>query len=371
MNHKIERIQVSAACTPLTLKFKFDAGTSRGVLREKHNYLLHVRSLSYPNWVGIGEAGPLVGLSLDDRMDFKECLRQVCDSLGQVTFSTDPETLMAEVADLVDERLPSIRFALETALLDLIHGGKRRILPNSFYDEHIPIPINGLVWMGTEDFMQRQIDEKIAAGFSCIKMKIGAIDFDTEYALLKKVRQRYGSKEITLRVDANGAFSPAEAPAKLEKLSKLAIHSIEQPIQAGQWSELERLCTISPVPIALDEELIGIGDSGERKALLNLIKPAYIILKPTLLGGIRATADWIRLAGEAGIGWWMTSALESSIGLNAIAQFAATYASSMPQGLGTGQLYHNNIESPLTVKDGYLWYLSEKGWASIYGEDLD
>lgn len=365
MNHLTERIQVTAAFVPLPLKFKFDAGTSRGILKEKHNYLLLVRSDAFPGLEGVGEAGPLVGLSLDDRGDFPACLQQVCESIKGMEFSTDPGLLLSEVSAMIDERLPSIRFALETALLDLIHGGKRRIVPNRFFDDKVPIPINGLVWMGEVEFMERQIEEKLAAGFSCIKMKIGAIDFDTEFSLLKKVRQRYGKGEITLRVDANGAFSPGEALGKLERLAALDIHSIEQPITQGQWGEMATLCGHSPVPIALDEDLIGIFDNDEKKKLLTSVKPAYIILKPTLLGGIRETTAWIRLAEEMGIGWWVTSALESNIGLNAIAQFTATFGSEMPQGLGTGQLYHNNIASPLTVRAGYLWYEGERKWADL------
>ncbi|MCC5936932.1 MAG: o-succinylbenzoate synthase [Lunatimonas sp.] len=371
MNKTTEKIRVSASFEPLHLKFKFDAGTSRGVLQEKHNYLLRIRSDTYPGLVGIGEAGPLVGLSLDDRKDFRACLQQVCDGLQGVAFSTDPDMILKEVAALVLEGLPSIRFALETALLDLIHGGRRRIFPNRFFDNQVPIPINGLVWMGEVEFMERQIEEKLAAGFSCIKMKIGAIDFDTEYHLLKKVRKRYRKEEITLRVDANGAFSPEDALTKLEKLSALDLHSIEQPIGQGQWEEMAKLCAHSPVPIALDEELIGIFDEAEKSKLLANVMPAFIILKPTLLGGIYETTTWIRLAEEKGIGWWMTSALESNVGLNAIAQFTATFESEMPQGLGTGQLYHNNIDSPLLVRAGYLWYDAEKRWANIPGGEIN
>ncbi|EON76499.1 O-succinylbenzoate synthase [Lunatimonas lonarensis] len=362
MNRKV---RVSAEIVPLPLRFKFDAGTSRGVLREKHNYLLKLRSPDFPGVFGIGEAGPLVGLSLDDRPDFFASMQHIAKTVEQCSFSTDRKALMDEIAALVPLELPSVRFALETAFLDLVNGGIRRIFPNSFFDDQAPIPINGLVWMGKADFMERQIKEKIDAGFRCIKMKIGAIDFDTEWELLYQIRKRYGKNEITLRVDANGAFTPADALAKLERLKELNIHSIEQPIQAGQYDEMAALCRHSPVPIALDEELIGIPRESEMRSILSHLKPTYIILKPTLLGGLGATAKWISIAEGLGIGWWMTSALESNVGLNAIAQFAATYSPDLPQGLGTGQLYHNNIESPLTVRDGYLWYDARRPWGAM------
>ena len=217
------------------------------------------------------------------------------------------------------------------------------------------IPINGLVWMGTYDFMKKQIDKKIAAGYNCIKIKIGAIDFELECRLLDYIRSKYGQK-LSLRVDANGAFKPADVRQKLKKLSTYNIHSIEQPIAPGQGLLLSDLCLNLTIPIALDEELIGITDSDKKEALLDSIRPQYIVLKPTLLGGMEATRDWIRLADQREIGWWITSALESNIGLNALAQFAASFKSELPQGLGTGQLYANNLPSRLYIAQGRLFY---------------
>jgi len=208
--------------------------------------------------------------------------------------------------------------------------------------------------------MQKQIQAKIEQGFTCIKMKIGAIDFETEFKLLTSIRQKYSKEQITLRVDANGAFSFEEAKEKLARLAKLGIHSIEQPIAAAQIDLMRELCRQNPLDIALDEELIGIWELAKKRNLLEKIKAQYIILKPTLLGVFRATKEWIQLAETMHIKWWITSALESNIGLNAIAQFTAQYKITIPQGLGTGQLYQNNIDSDLVIKNGHLFSVSSK-----------
>ncbi|MDP5061772.1 MAG: o-succinylbenzoate synthase, partial [Maribacter sp.] len=244
------------------------------------------------------------------------------------------------------------------------------LFESTFLSNQKPISINGLVWMGDKEFMYRQIEEKLKDGFSCIKMKIGAIDFDTEIALLKSIRERYSKEAIELRVDANGAFSPQEALSKLETLSKLDLHSIEQPIKQGQAEEMKKLCSNTPLPIALDEELIGVVDVAKKQELLLSIKPQYIILKPSLVGGFAGSDEWISIAEKNNIEWWVTSALESNIGLNAIAQWTATLGNEMPQGLGTGSLFTNNMESPLEVNQGGLFYNSSKKWNTNLIESL-
>lgn len=249
----------------------------------------------------------------------------------------------------------SILFGIESALLDLKNGGKQIYFDNAFARGQQKIPINGLIWMGSEAFMAEQITQKLAAGFTTIKMKIGAMDLDTELELLQSIRKNYSKEEITLRVDANGAFDAETAQAVLQKLADLDIHSIEQPIKAGNTEAMKRLCLTSPTPIALDEELIGIYNTEEKIKLLETIQPQYIILKPSLHGGISGTKEWIALAEERNIQWWMTSALESNVGLEVICQLAGEYSNSLPQGLGTGSLYTNNIESPLTVAEGMIF----------------
>ena len=342
-----------------TLNFRFDAGTSRGVLKTRPVYWIKAFDPQQPERVGWGEAAPLVKLSLDDTPDFELLLEKELSRLQGINFENDAELVLLSLKKIVSPKLPSVRFGLETAILDFLNGGKKRILPNPFFDKNQPIPINGLIWMGDPEFMASQIEEKIDQGFDCIKMKIGAIDFEQELALLKHIRSRFSKNEITLRVDANGAFSVEEAKIKLAELAKLDIHSIEQPIPAGKIKEMAALCKETPLPIALDEELIGVLEKAE---LLDSIRSQYIILKPTLLGGILETREWIRLAEERNIGWWMTSALESNIGLNAIAQLASSLNPTIPQGLGTGKLFYNNLDSPLLIESGTISYQSELDW---------
>jgi o-succinylbenzoate synthase len=304
----------------------------------------------------------LPGLSIDHRPDLEQKLQEVAGVVQSVTHTA---ALLQEF--IQSESLtqwPSLRFALETALLDLQTGGKKRLYDNAFSRGEQGLPINGLIWMGDKEFMQQQIRKKLAEGYTCLKLKIGSLDFALELDILKQIREVAGAEELTVRVDANGAFSPDEAFRKLERLARYELHSIEQPIKQGQPEQMQQLCAYTPVPIALDEELIGVQQPVQQTELLDFIKPQYIILKPTLLGGLDASAAWIRLAEERQIGWWMTSALESNIGLNAISQFTANYPVTMPQGLGTGQLYHNNIPSPLEIRDGNLWY-GETEWENL------
>lgn len=349
---------LKAHCFSYTLDFTFPAGTSRGVMTTRGMYFI---VLEHNGQKGIGECAPLPGLSEDDTLNL-ELVQAMVDRLKEAPLPNDTHEVYHQVRERVPAHLPALRFGLETALLDLLHGSQRHLFPAVMQPEFAPLPINGLVWMGDTDFMLQQIEEKIALGFRCIKLKVGAIDFEQELRLLAHIRQRYDQDAITLRVDANGAFSPDEALDKLHQLAAYAIHSIEQPIRAGQPEAMAALCRESPVPIALDEELIGWHQLRNKERLLDTIQPQYIILKPTLVGGLAAANEWVTLAEACGIDWWATSALESNIGLNAIAQWVATHRPSLPQGLGTGQLYHNNIGSPIVIRQGYLRYDEKQSW---------
>ncbi len=355
----INTVKLQFSYIKRTLVFRFDAGTSRGVLKTRDVYWVKACDPKNPEIVGWGEAAPLVKLSPDYREDFEKILVKTLQRMSGETWGINAEEVLFKLKELIPFELPSIRFGLETAILDWLNGGGKRIMSNEFFDSQQPIPINGLIWMGDREFMLQQIDQKLAEGFDCIKMKIGAIDFEQEIELLKYIRSRFSPEQITLRVDANGAFSPTEAQKKLESLAQLQIHSIEQPIANGQWEAMKSLCEDTPLPIALDEELIGVRD---KEILLDAIRPQHIILKPTLLGGILETQAWIRLAEEREMGWWMTSALESNIGLNAISQLASTFNPSIPQGLGTGKLYHNNLDSPLEIHSGTIRYNPSTPW---------
>lgn len=336
----------------IDLQFIRPAGTSRGILHSKPSWILHISDGEY---TGKGEISVIPGLSPEytDRESFEEKIREVCAFLEHGV-SFDELRSQTEQGLELWENYPSIRFGVETALLDLQNGGKGVYFHNAFTKGEKKIPINGLVWMGTPEFMQEQIEQKLKDGFSTIKMKIGAIELESELSILRSIRERYSSKELTLRVDANGAFTIENVAHVLEALAKLDIHSIEQPIVAGQIEAMRDLCRNTPIPIALDEELIGINSLEEKEILLETIFPQYIILKPSLHGGISGTQEWIRIAEEKNIPWWMTSALESNIGLNAICQFTAEYENDLPQGLGTGSLYKNNFQSELTVEDGFI-----------------
>ncbi len=345
-----------------TLFFKFNAGTSRGVLTEKDTWFIKVWDTNNPGVFGLGEAGPLKKLSIDDREDFEPVLADILQQLEQQAMPQSTAEIYALAGKLAGAAFPSLRFALETALLDLTQGGQRMIFDNSFYHDQKGIPINGLIWMGDTESMLLQVANKVGEGADCIKIKIGAMDFEKECDILDFIRRRYFQNELILRVDANGAFKPSEALDKLNQLDQYNLHSIEQPIVAGQVSMMKELCATTPVPIALDEELIGIHELKDKQKLLETILPQYIILKPTLVGGIQSCLEWISIAEVMGIGWWMTSALESNIGLNAIAQLTYEMNAKGHQGLGTGQLYHNNIDSPLTIDTGQVSYRSSQEW---------
>jgi o-succinylbenzoate synthase len=340
---------MNVSVAPLLLKFKFDAGTSRGVLKTKMSWIVKLESNGR---VGFGEVSPLSGLSIEFSNSFYKVL---LDELRQ--FKSNTKNIS------ISEYSSSTLFGLETALLDLNSNNDFELFPNPFYFGKASLPINGLVWMGNVDFMKEQLVEKLAQGFSCIKMKIGAIDFQEEYSLLLELRKDFPTDQLTLRVDANGAFSFEEAKEVLDKLNALDIHSIEQPIKAGKFKDMSALCRYTrSTGIALDEELIGVRNRLDKENLLDEIKPQYIILKPTLHGGISGVKEWIELAEQRDIKWWITSALESNIGLNAICQLTSEYNIDMPQGLGTGSLYTNNIPSPLAVNGEFISYQHNSKW---------
>lgn len=336
--------------TTRTFHFKEPAGTSRGVYLTRVSRFVYLTNDEMPGIVGVGECAPLPKLSCDDLPDYDTVLRCHCDDVC-ARGSIDVDSL---------RDVPSMLFGLETAWQQLHGGGSVALSDTPFARGEAGIPINGLVWMGDFETMSRRMEQKLEQGFHCVKIKIGAIDFDDEIALISRLRNSYGSDRIELRVDANGAFSPDEALERLQRLAAYDIHSIEQPIMAGQWDQMARLCQSSPLPIALDEELIGVNTLDDKRRLLDTIKPQYIILKPSLHGGMAGCCEWIALARQRGIGSWITSALESNVGLNAIAHFAASEYGpeiTMPQGLGTGQLYTDNIAMPLAIRGDKLWFV--------------
>lgn len=345
---------------PVTLQFKQPAGTSRGVYTTRQ--LWYLQHQDQP----IGECAPLPALSCDDLPDYESRLSQLLAPLhaSWQTLATqfDPTSSipLPQLASL--QPYPSMLFGVETALWHLQTAGFRSGLSTPFAQGQEGIPFNGLIWMGTYDEMRERIEQKLAQGFRCVKLKIGAINFDDELSLLKRIRRDYGPDRIELRVDANGAFTPAEAPTRLAQLAELQLHSIEQPIRAGQWQAMAQLCATTPLPIALDEELIGINDRSGRERLLDAVRPQYIVLKPSLHGGISGTWQWIQTARERGVDYWLTSALESNVGLTAIAHLCALIRQQypddpqLPQGLGTGQLFTTNQPSRLELRGDEMWW---------------
>ena len=330
---------MTATYTPYTLHFKRPGGTSRGVLNTKETFLLNI---TQNGKTGTGECGLFRGLSYDDVPEYEEKVQWLCENIN-----TDHDFLKEEL-----KHFPSIWFGFEQAVLNLEHGNDL-YFPSDFTAGKSSIKINGLIWMGDSAFMEDQIEEKLASGFDCLKLKIGT-DWNSEKRILQELRKKFPANQLELRVDANGGFSFNEAKTVLEELYELQIHSIEQPIKAGNREEMYQLCTGTKTPIALDEELIGIVDYSEKKKLLEEIRPQYIILKPSLIGGFSGSNDWISLAESLGIGWWITSALESNIGLNAIAQYTFTKNPQIPQGLGTGGLFTNNFETRLELSGDRL-----------------
>ena len=340
---------MKAAYAPYTLNFITPGGTSRGVMTTKDTYFIKIWDESNPDIYGIGECALFKGLSTEDDENYEAKLQELCRNIE----NDEPTDLSTH---------SSIMFGFESAILDFSNGGKRIHHHSPFTEGNYRIPINGLVWMGTKEDMLTRIDEKVEAGFHTIKLKIGAIDFDQECEMIEYVRRKYSANDLEIRVDANGGFTPEVALQRLETLSKYRIHSIEQPIKPGQWEEMATLCNKTPIPIALDEELIGITNPMMMMEILRNIRPHYIILKPSLMGGFSGSLEWLRMAAQFQIGGWITSALESNIGLNALAQWVATLQPKIPQGLGTGMVFSNNFQSPLYQTRDYLAYNPQFNW---------
>lgn len=352
-------MSIQASYFKKVFHFNFKARTSRGLMKDKTSWFIR---LAAGGIAGVGECGPLPGLSIDHHPGFEATLQRIVDDLSTAKLSAEDE---ASIMEVIPAGYPSVRFGLETAWRDLRNGGKHVIYDNTFL-EGKPIAINGLIWMGDLDFMMDQINKKVSEGFTCLKLKVGGLDFERECDILRYIRSKYFREKITIRLDANGAFKPDEVLFKLEEMARYDIHSIEQPLKPGQ-KEMEELCRKSPIPVAFDEELIGVFREEEKRALLEKLRPRFIVLKPTLHGGFSGCAEWISLAEQLNIGWWITSALESSVGLNAICQFTANYHTSIPQGLGTGAIYQDNFSSPLKVADGKIWYDAQCGWDTLEG----
>lgn len=334
---------------PRLFHFKRPAGTSRGVYTTRQSwYILFIDKLN-PNHIGYGECAPLHDLSCDFSPNYESLLHQFVDRFNTIG-EIDWQSLY---------NYPSILFGFETALQHYT-SGSLQLWNTPFSRGEAGIPINGLIWMGSFEQMEEQIKMKMSQGYRCIKLKIGAIDFEKEMELIAYIRKCFSAEEVELRVDANGAFSVSDALDKLKRLANFNLHSIEQPIRAGQELEMAKLTKETPLPIALDEELIGHNTLAEKRNLLDTIHPQYIILKPSLHGGIKGCSEWIDEAESRGIGWWITSALESNIGLNAIAQWTATLSPKLPQGLGTGMLFTDNVELPLEIRQDALWFNPQK-----------
>ena len=337
--------------------FNFKARTSRGTMKDRTSWFIKLFEEEDPATEGWGECGPLPGLSIDSVPEFESEATGLVNRINACHLEGKDASALLR---LVPRGFPSLTFGLETALLDLQNGG-RRIIYDSDFIRGKPIAINGLIWMGDMDFLLDQVSKKVAEGFQCLKLKVGGLDFERECDVLRYIRKKYFREDITIRLDANGAFKAEDVLYKLEELARFGVHSIEQPLKPGN-DAMEELCRKSPIPVAFDEELIG-ADSGEEKArLLQRLKPQFIVLKPTLHGGLSGCREWISLAQSLDIGWWITSALESSIGLNAICQFTSGFHTTIPQGLGTGGIYENNIPSPLKVSDGHISYDHALGW---------
>jgi o-succinylbenzoate synthase len=348
-------------------EFAFSARTSRGPMKDKTSWFIKLWDDSNQEIFGIGECGPLPGLSIELNEELEGKLKAIVEDINKMSLhlpkhreNSLPSLRNFFSSNQLDVSFSSVVFAFETAWLDLLHGGKRIIFQNGFMDQ-TPIPINALVWMGGLDFMLQQVEIKIRDGYRCVKLKVGGLDFEKECDILNYIRRKYFREKIEIRLDANGAFKKDEALDKINSLKRFDIHSIEQPIKQG-LPEMAELCAKSPIPIALDEELIGVSSPVEKEKLLNKLNPTFIILKPTLHGGLQSCDEWIQLATKKNIGWWITSALESNIGLNAIAQFTSEYPTSITHGLGTGQIYTNNIPSPLLAEKGKLVLRSDEQW---------
>ena len=347
---------MNASVKKIDLQFISPGQTSRGTLYSKPSWII---TLSDGDYEGTGECSVIPGLSPEYVAGYEEKVTQIVDAVNN---GTPP--VMSSLA-----HLPSVIFGLETAFADLKHKQQGVLFPSPFTEGMKGIPINGLIWMGSIEQMKCRISEKIEEGFGVLKLKIGALQFEEEVALLTAIRKEFPPSDLEIRLDANGAFQPNAALEKLKTLSDFTIHSIEQPIKPGQLNEMAAVCREAPIAIALDEELIGVNDPDEKARVMDIIQPDYIILKPSLIGGFQSAQEWIQLADQSGTGWWATSALESNIGLNAIAQWVFTMQPSMVQGLGTGKVFSNNISSPLYLKGPVLWYDPNMIWGDEFNAD--
>jgi O-succinylbenzoate synthase len=347
-----------ATAHPIVFRFAFEAGTSRGVLKEKTSWFIRLEREGVTGW---GECSPIAGLSPEPLEIIEDKITTVLEE-----WEKNPAAILDPLSRWTEElyKWPALRFALETAWLDYINGGQHKLYDNSFFKGERSIPINGLVWMNTIDQMQQQIEEKLTQGYRCIKLKIGYYDFKEEYQLVKKLRERFVPDRLMIRVDANGAYTKENVFHVLHALAGLSVHSIEQPVAPGQRMLMADVCKNSPLPVALDEELIGYTSREEMDDLLRELKPSFLVLKPSLHGGIMGCRQWIESANSNNTDWWMTSYLESSIGLNAIAQFTCEYSTSLFHGLGTGQIYTQKIASPLRVQAGLLTYDHQMSWGN-------
>lgn len=338
--------------------FKIPATTSRGTLNQKPCWILELNDSNIEGRLFHGECSIIPDLSFDNLFNIEKILNQLCDEIH------NHQNLSANI-DLSE--YPALNFALETLRFDHVSACEKILFQSDFTASKRSIPINGLIWMAERSTMLNSVKRKLDEGWNCLKLKIGGIDFEDELRILGYIRREFSGKELEIRLDANGAFSVQDAYDRLERLSKFKIHSIEQPIRQNQWEEMAKLCNSSPIDIALDEELIGISDIENKEKMLTIINPKYIILKPSLIGGFKSSSEWIDIAKRQNIGFWVTSALESNIGLNAIAQWTATLNTNNAQGLGTGSLFVNNFDSPLILKNNELYYDNTKQW-KIYFE---
>jgi O-succinylbenzoate synthase len=328
------------------------AKTSRGILSRKPSWYICLRDDEAKEIEGIGECTIFPGLSGETEKMVDQKIEEVCKIINSKGLDSIPDLAL----------FPSLSFGLETALIDLKTGGKRILFPTAFTEGRFFIRINGLIWMGPVEYLSKQVNEKLDQGFGCLKLKIGSLRKEDELSLLQSIRSRFDARKLELRVDANGAYSYDEALETMKKLADLEVHSIEQPMKPGTWEKMARLCMNAPIPVALDEELLGKYNPEEKKLLISAIRPQYLVLKPGLLGGFQQANEYITLAKQENLGWWITSALESNIGLNAIAQWAYTYNNSSVQGLGTGKLYRQNVICPLSLEGDRLFYRPGKAW---------
>ncbi len=361
MNSKNAMKQFHASYQAYTLRFKKPAGTSRGALHTKETFFLKLADPDDPTCFGLGECAPLTGLSVDGGAGFEDKLAEVCQQLNEGLSPVD--------LDLAG--YPALAFGLEMALLDWFGGGQRRLFAASFFTGDQAIPTHGLIWMGDRADMLGQVRRKVEQGFTCIKMKIGTLEFAEECALLTDIRREFSADKIELRLDANGAFTLENVLVRLQRLAEFEIAALEQPLKPGQWEAMAALCADSPIPLALDEELIDISTSTEKYTLLQTIRPHYLVLKPSLIGGFQSAEEWITLAEHAGVGWWVNSMLESNVGLNALCQWVSTLKPTLTQAMGTGQLFENNIPSPLQLKGTTLIYDQALAWDFSQINDID